>query len=53
MSRYLVLLTVFLFAGCTIVPDSIEVPEGTQLVSYSKRSRRGRTRKAKRPDGEE
>ena len=36
MSRYLVLLTVFLFAGCTIVPDSIEVPEGTQLVSYSK-----------------
>lgn len=36
MSRYLVLLTVFLFTGCSIVPDSIEVPEGTQLVSYSK-----------------
>ena len=36
MSRYLVLLTVFLFAGCTMVPDSIDVPEGTQLVSYSK-----------------
>ena len=36
MSRYFVLLAVFLFAGCTIVPDSIDVPEGTQLVSYSK-----------------
>ena len=36
MSRYLVLLTVMLFTGCTIVPDSIDVPEGTQLVSYSK-----------------
>lgn len=36
MSRYLVLLTVFLFSGCSIVPDSIDVPEGTQLVSYSK-----------------
>ncbi|WP_394223219.1 Slp family lipoprotein [Alteromonas gracilis] len=35
MSRYLVLFTVFLFAGCSIVPDSIEVPDGTQLVSYS------------------
>lgn len=36
MSRYLVLITVMLFTGCTIVPDSIDVPEGTQLVSYSK-----------------
>ena len=36
MSRYFVLLAVFIFAGCTIVPDSIDVPEGTQLVSYSK-----------------
>ena len=36
MSRYLVLLTVMLFTGCTIVPESIEVPEGTQLISYSK-----------------
>ncbi|AXT39850.1 Slp family lipoprotein [Alteromonas sp. BL110] len=36
MSRYLFLLTVMLFTGCTIVPESIDVPEGTQLVSYSK-----------------
>lgn len=35
MSRYLLLLTVFMFAGCAMVPDSLEVPEGTELVSYS------------------
>ena len=35
MSRYLLLLTVFMFAGCAMVPDTLEVPEGTALVSYS------------------
>ena len=36
MSRFLLLLTVVVFSGCAIVPESIDVPEGTQLVSYSK-----------------
>ena len=36
MSRYLLLLTVFMFSGCAMVPDTLEVPEGTELVSYSK-----------------
>lgn len=36
MSRYFLLLAVVFFSGCSIVPDSIEVPEGTTLISYSK-----------------
>ncbi|OJF68592.1 starvation-inducible protein [Alteromonas sp. V450] len=36
MSRFLVLMSVFIFTGCSIVPDSIDVPEGTTLVGYSK-----------------
>jgi outer membrane lipoprotein len=36
MSRFLLLLSVVIFSGCAIVPESIDVPDGTQLVSYSK-----------------
>ncbi|GGW94833.1 Slp family lipoprotein [Alteromonas halophila] len=32
----LLILAIATLSGCAIVPDSIEVPEGTQLVSYSK-----------------
>ncbi|MDO6568684.1 Slp family lipoprotein [Alteromonas sp. 1_MG-2023] len=34
--RILVIVSVVLFAGCAIVPESVEVPEGTELVSYTK-----------------
>lgn len=34
--RMLVIVSVVLFAGCAIVPESVEVPKGTELVSYSK-----------------
>ena len=36
MYRYLLLLGIVVFSGCAIVPESIDVPEGTQLVTYSK-----------------
>lgn len=34
--RALLLVAVATLSGCAIVPDSLEVPEGTQLVSYTR-----------------
>ncbi|RDV24645.1 starvation-inducible protein [Alteromonas aestuariivivens] len=34
--KYLILVSVVLFSGCAIVPDSIKVPDDTQLVSYTR-----------------
>lgn len=36
MFRYLLLLAVVVFSGCAIVPESIDVPDGTNLVTYTK-----------------
>lgn len=33
--RIVLLVSVLFFSGCAMVPDSLEVPEGTELISYS------------------
>lgn len=43
MSRYFLLLAVVIFSGCAIVPENIDVPDGTPLVSYSKAVTSGAT----------
>jgi outer membrane lipoprotein len=34
--KHMLILSVLFFSGCAIVPDSLEVPEGTPLISYNK-----------------
>ncbi len=34
--KHILIFSVLLFSGCAIVPDSLEVPEGTSLISYTK-----------------
>jgi len=36
LARAILIVNVLFFAGCAMVPDSIEVPEGTALLSYAK-----------------
>ncbi|MBU3023334.1 Slp family lipoprotein [Aestuariibacter sp. A3R04] len=36
LRSFVMLVTVVLMAGCSIIPDDIAVPEGTNLVSYNK-----------------
>ena len=47
MSRVLLILAVVLLGGCSILPDAIKVPEGTELVSYSRAVTGGESVKGK------